>query len=61
VQGREEISWPERIELDIWYIEHWSLRLDLKILFMTVGQLGREEPEPVEDTMNIERARRAGQ
>jgi lipopolysaccharide/colanic/teichoic acid biosynthesis glycosyltransferase len=60
VQGREEIPWPERIALDIWYIDHWSLRLDLKILFMTVTQLGRGEPEPVEDTMNIERMRRAG-
>jgi lipopolysaccharide/colanic/teichoic acid biosynthesis glycosyltransferase len=59
VQGREEISWPERIALDIWYLEHWSLALDLKILFMTVRQFGRNEPEPVEDTMNIERAREA--
>jgi lipopolysaccharide/colanic/teichoic acid biosynthesis glycosyltransferase len=59
VRGREEISWPERIALDIWYLEHWSLSLDLKILFMTVSQFGRDEPEPVEDTMNIERAREA--
>jgi len=59
VQGREEIPWPERIALDIWYIEHWSLRLDLKILLMTVGQFGRDEPEPIEDTMNIERNREA--
>jgi lipopolysaccharide/colanic/teichoic acid biosynthesis glycosyltransferase len=59
VRGREEISWPERIALDIWYIEHWSLALDLKILFMTVSQFGRDEPEPVEDAMNIERAREA--
>jgi lipopolysaccharide/colanic/teichoic acid biosynthesis glycosyltransferase len=59
VQGREEIPWPERIALDIWYIEHWSLWLDLKIVLMTVGQFGRGEPEPVEDTMNIERAREA--
>jgi sugar transferase EpsL len=57
VQGREEIPWPERIALDIWYIEHWSLRLDLKIVLLTVGQFGRDEPEPVEDTMNIDRAR----
>jgi sugar transferase EpsL len=61
VQGREEIPWPERIALDIWYIEHWSLRLDLKILLMTVGQFGRDEPEPVEDTMNIERNREAAE
>jgi lipopolysaccharide/colanic/teichoic acid biosynthesis glycosyltransferase len=59
VQGREEIPWPERIELDKWYIEHWSLALDTKILLLTVAQLGRGEPAPVEDTMNIERSRQA--
>ncbi len=59
VQGREEIPWPERIALDIWYIEHWSLLLDLRILWLTVAQVSRDEPEPVEDAMNIERARRA--
>jgi lipopolysaccharide/colanic/teichoic acid biosynthesis glycosyltransferase len=57
VNGREEITWPERIEQDLWYIEHWSLGLDAKILLRTVSQLGREEEQPVEDTMNIERAR----
>ena len=35
VNGRNELSWPERIELDIWYIDHWSLALDAKILFRT--------------------------
>ena len=57
VNGREEIGWPERIELDIWYVENWSLWLDLRILVRTAGQLFRTEPVPVEDTMNIERAR----
>jgi lipopolysaccharide/colanic/teichoic acid biosynthesis glycosyltransferase len=57
--GREEIGWPERIEQDVWYIENWSLLLDLKIVLLTVAQLFRSEPEPVEDTMNIERARAA--
>jgi lipopolysaccharide/colanic/teichoic acid biosynthesis glycosyltransferase len=57
--GREEIGWPERIRQDLWYIDHWSLWLDLKILFLTVAQVFRPEPEPVEDTMNIERARAA--
>jgi len=59
VQGRDEIPWPERFEQDAWYVEHWSLRLDLEILLRTLTQPFREEPEPVEDTMNIERARRA--
>ena len=57
VNGREEITWPERIEQDLWYIEHWSIGLDAKILLRTFTQLGREEERPVEDEMNIERAR----
>jgi lipopolysaccharide/colanic/teichoic acid biosynthesis glycosyltransferase len=57
VNGREEIGWPERIEQDLWYIDHWSLALDAKILVRTVAQLGRAGEQPVEDTMNIERAR----
>jgi lipopolysaccharide/colanic/teichoic acid biosynthesis glycosyltransferase len=60
VNGREEITWPERIEQDLWYIEHWSLGLDAKILLRTFTQLGREEERPVEDEMNIERARSRG-
>jgi lipopolysaccharide/colanic/teichoic acid biosynthesis glycosyltransferase len=36
VNGRTSLPWSERIELDIWYVEHRSLRLDLRILAMTV-------------------------
>jgi len=36
INGRNKLSWPERIKLDIWYIDHWSIWLDLKILFKTV-------------------------
>jgi lipopolysaccharide/colanic/teichoic acid biosynthesis glycosyltransferase len=36
VSGRNGLSWPERIELDLWYIEHRSLMLDLRILGRTV-------------------------
>jgi lipopolysaccharide/colanic/teichoic acid biosynthesis glycosyltransferase len=35
VNGRTELSWAERIELDLWYIEHRSLRLDAQILWRT--------------------------
>jgi lipopolysaccharide/colanic/teichoic acid biosynthesis glycosyltransferase len=35
VNGRTELSWDERIELDLWYIEHRSLRLDAIILWRT--------------------------
>jgi len=36
VNGRTELPWDERIELDLWYIEHRSWRLDLQILWRTV-------------------------
>jgi lipopolysaccharide/colanic/teichoic acid biosynthesis glycosyltransferase len=35
VNGRTSLPWPERIELDIWYLEHASLRLDLRILYLS--------------------------
>jgi lipopolysaccharide/colanic/teichoic acid biosynthesis glycosyltransferase len=35
IQGRASLPWHERIELDLWYIEHASLRLDLQILLRT--------------------------
>jgi lipopolysaccharide/colanic/teichoic acid biosynthesis glycosyltransferase len=57
IHGREEIGWPERFEQDAWYIEHWSLGLDVKILLATFTTLFRPEEQPVEDAMNIERAR----
>jgi lipopolysaccharide/colanic/teichoic acid biosynthesis glycosyltransferase len=36
VNGRASLPWPERIELDLWYIEHRSWRLDLQILWRSV-------------------------
>jgi lipopolysaccharide/colanic/teichoic acid biosynthesis glycosyltransferase len=39
VNGRTSLPWPERIELDVWYVEHRSLRLDLQILARTARML----------------------
>jgi len=57
VNGRDSVSWPERFEQDLWYLDNWSLWLDAKILVRTVGELFRAEPEPIEDSLNIERAK----
>jgi lipopolysaccharide/colanic/teichoic acid biosynthesis glycosyltransferase len=57
VHGRDEIEWPERIRQDVHYIDHWSLWLDAKLVVQTFGQFGRDEPDPVLDTHNIERSR----
>jgi len=39
VNGRTSLPWPDRIELDVWYVEHRSLRLDLRILGRTIRML----------------------
>jgi sugar transferase EpsL len=59
VHGRDTISWAERFRMDLWYIDNWSLWLDVKIVFQTFGELFRGESEPIEDELNIERARAA--
>ncbi|HEY4244581.1 MAG TPA: sugar transferase [Kofleriaceae bacterium] len=37
IEGRNALSWPEKFRLDLWYIDHWSLVLDAKILVRTVA------------------------
>ena len=39
INGRTSLPWPERIELDVWYVENRSLRLDLRILAKTARML----------------------
>ena len=39
VNGRKEVEWHKRIELNVWYVQHLSFLLDMKILFMTVGKV----------------------
>jgi sugar transferase EpsL len=41
VNGRNALSWERRFELDVWYVEHRSLSLDLRILWMTFDRLVR--------------------
>jgi len=36
VNGRNNISWTEKFKLDVWYVDHCSLWLDIKIIFMTI-------------------------
>jgi lipopolysaccharide/colanic/teichoic acid biosynthesis glycosyltransferase len=55
VNGRNAISWQEKFEHDIWYVDHLSLSLDIKILLKTIekvfkregiSQKGRDTVEP---------------
>lgn len=53
VNGRKTVEWHKRIELNIWYVEHISFLLDLKILFLTVFKVvSNADNVNVEKTIN---------
>jgi sugar transferase EpsL len=39
VRGRNQLSWDEKFELDVWYVDHQNVWLDLRILALTVGRV----------------------
>lgn len=43
VNGRNAISWEQKFELDVWYVDNQSLLLDIKILFLTVWKVVRRK------------------
>lgn len=43
VNGRNAISWEQKFEYDVWYIDHMSLSLDIKILFKTILKVFKSE------------------
>lgn len=43
VNGRNALRWEEKFRLDVWYVDNWSLWLDLRILFMTFAKVLRRE------------------
>ena len=55
VNGRNAISWKQKFEYDVWYVDHISLFLDLKILFLTVKKVLVREGINTENTATTER------
>jgi len=43
INGRNNVSWEDKFELDVWYVDHWSLWLDIKILLKTPLKVLRRE------------------
>jgi lipopolysaccharide/colanic/teichoic acid biosynthesis glycosyltransferase len=43
VNGRNALTWEDKFLLDVWYVDHWSLWLDIKILFLTLAKVIRRE------------------
>jgi sugar transferase EpsL len=41
INGRNAINWDEKFKLDIWYVDHWSFWLDIRILFLTIVKVLR--------------------
>jgi lipopolysaccharide/colanic/teichoic acid biosynthesis glycosyltransferase len=55
VNGRKGVEWNRRIELSVWYVDNMSLLLDIKIIFMTVFKvLKNEDNENTEATVKTE-------
>jgi len=43
VNGRNALTWDEKFQLDVWYVDHRSFGLDLRIILMTIGKLFKPE------------------
>jgi sugar transferase EpsL len=43
VNGRNDLSWEDKFRLDVWYVDHWSLGLDVRILALTAWKVLRRE------------------
>lgn len=54
VNGRNAISWEEKFELDVWYVEHWNLWIDFKIMCLTVLKVFRRDGISAADHATME-------
>jgi len=43
VNGRNALTWEEKFKLDVWYVDHWNLRLDIKIMGMSLIKVLKRE------------------
>jgi sugar transferase EpsL len=43
INGRNAITWEEKFKLDVWYVDNWSLWLDIQIIYMTIWKILKRE------------------
>jgi lipopolysaccharide/colanic/teichoic acid biosynthesis glycosyltransferase len=43
INGRNALTWEEKFKLDVWYVDHWTLLLDIKIILVTIIKVLRRE------------------
>jgi len=55
VCGRHSLSWEDRFALDVWYIDNWSLRLDFRIMMLTIPKMfgGAAVPPPSTEDFGV--------
>ena len=54
VNGRNAVGWEDRFRMDVWYVDHWTPLLDLKILVMTVKKVFIHEGISAENQATVE-------
>lgn len=57
VNGRNSITWQQKFEYDVWYVENWSLMLDFKILFLTIFKVFKSSDINASENMTMEKFR----
>jgi len=43
INGRNTLTWEDKFRFDVWYVDHWSFWLDIKILFLTIWKVFKRE------------------
>lgn len=54
INGRNSITWCEKFKLDVWYVDNWSLWLDIKIFFLTFWKVFKREGINKSETVTME-------
>jgi lipopolysaccharide/colanic/teichoic acid biosynthesis glycosyltransferase len=54
INGRNVLSWDEKFSLDVWYVDHWSLALDIRILLLTMWKVIKREGISPPDQMTTD-------
>ncbi|MEN8076843.1 sugar transferase [Clostridioides difficile] len=54
INGRNSITWSEKFKLDVWYVDNWSLWLDIKIFFLTFWKVIKREGINQSETITME-------
>ena len=54
INGRNSITWCEKFKLDVWYVDNWSLWLDIKIFFLTFWKVFKREGINQSETATME-------